>query len=90
MYSSIMLGRILKLSILHFSTINVCIKSLNMFKTSILTLHCAKCHTRYRKKPQHGSRYLTNPDKVFAFNAWYVNFIGIPFCVTLLKICTYT
>ncbi|KAK5641524.1 hypothetical protein RI129_010071 [Pyrocoelia pectoralis] len=28
------------------------------------------CHTRYRKKPMHGSRYLVNAQKVFEFNAW--------------------
>lgn len=30
------------------------------------------CHTRYRKKPMHGSRYLVNKTRVFEFNAWYV------------------
>ncbi|XP_049862120.1 tRNA N(3)-methylcytidine methyltransferase METTL2 isoform X1 [Schistocerca gregaria] len=28
------------------------------------------CHTRHRKKPQHGSRYLKDHSKVFQFNAW--------------------
>uniref|UniRef100_A0A1Y1JYY8 tRNA N(3)-methylcytidine methyltransferase n=1 Tax=Photinus pyralis TaxID=7054 RepID=A0A1Y1JYY8_PHOPY len=28
------------------------------------------CHTKYRKKPLHGSRYLLDAQKVFEFNAW--------------------
>lgn len=27
-------------------------------------------HTRYRKKPPLGSRYLTDPNQTFEFNAW--------------------
>lgn len=28
-------------------------------------------HTRFRKKPQYGSRFLTNTRDCFQFNAWY-------------------
>lgn len=29
------------------------------------------CHTRYRKKPQFGTRFLKDPSKIYEFNAWY-------------------
>lgn len=53
-----------------------------LFKTSILILRVAQrlkenhtsrsCyeHTRFRKKPPLGSRYLTDPNQTFEFNAW--------------------
>jgi SAM-dependent methyltransferase len=29
-----------------------------------------KCHTRHRKKPKYGTRYLLDRSKIFDFNAW--------------------
>ncbi|RZC39446.1 Methyltransf 12 domain containing protein [Asbolus verrucosus] len=29
-----------------------------------------KCHTRHRKKPKFGTRFLLDKSKVFSFNAW--------------------
>lgn len=31
--------------------------------------------TRYRKKPQGGSRFLKDKKEVYLFNAWYIDFI---------------
>ncbi|KAK4873848.1 hypothetical protein RN001_013208 [Aquatica leii] len=43
----------------------------NRIKSYLLTLSQTKsCHTKSRKKPMHGSRYLIDSRKVFEFNAW--------------------
>lgn len=45
-----------------------------LFKYS---LNFRYCHTRYRKKPKYGSRYLIDKSKVYDFNAWYVSYNNI-------------
>ena len=80
MYSDTMLGRILELKTLNFNINTMCLMGPRAYnvriRKMILTSHFLKCHTRHRKKPQHGSRYLTNPDRIFEFNAWYVSILG--------------
>lgn len=57
MYSSIMRGQFL-------------ISSIFLRKRQILNLrHCYE-HTRFRKKPPLGDRYLTDPSQAFSFNSW--------------------
>lgn len=47
-----------------------------MKMTKICILSCKislrNCHTRYRKKPKYGSRYLNDNSDIFSFNAWYL------------------
>jgi len=40
---------------MHVYKITRCLYNFTFWATTLL---CAKCHTRFRKKPQHGSRYL--------------------------------
>lgn len=42
-------------------------KKINRFERNLEELE----KTRYRKKPPGGSRYLTDENDVFLFNAWY-------------------
>lgn len=45
------------------------------------------CHTRYRKKPKWGSRYVTPNCNIFQYNVWYVQ---IKIEVNRLKECSKT
>lgn len=60
---------------------NIC-KLLLIFRN--ISINKSYCHTRFRKKPKYGSRYLMPNSDIFLHNAWYVNYTNFK----LLCCCT--
>lgn len=42
----------------------------NTMRGTLFNLLFRNCHTRYRKKPKYGTRFLRDKSKIFKFNAW--------------------